>query len=59
MTEQPRRESLYHGLRALWGRDLETAERELAWVEAHVNESPDLPLVAGYLREIVDELKNV
>lgn len=55
--EQHKREGLYNALNALYGHDLASAQRELDWVENHLDESTDMPEIAQCLREIVDRLK--
>lgn len=55
--EQHKREGLAGGLEALYGHDLAVARRELEWAESNLEESPDMPVVADYLREIVRRLE--
>lgn len=55
--EQQKREGLYNGLNALYGHDLAAARRELEWAESNLEESPDMPVVAECLREIVSRLE--
>lgn len=49
-------EALYRGLRALYGHDIEVARRELAWAENNLHASPEIPLIATVLRDIVKSL---
>lgn len=48
------REHLRVALYALYGHDQKLAQRELEWVEDNLDADPTMPLVAFYLREIVD-----
>lgn len=55
--EQHQWDGLRNALNALYGHDLASAQRELDWVENHLDESTDMPEIAQCLREIVDRLK--
>lgn len=55
--EQHQWDGLRNALNALYGHDLATARRELEWVENHLEESPDMPVVAEALKEIVARLE--